>query len=53
MVCEKNSDVSHDFSKDPIQTRVEGHWLKAVGTTLGADNGVGEGGQADVCETSL
>eukprot|EP00877_Chromochloris_zofingiensis_P012989 jgi/Chrzof1/7944/UNPLg00004.t1 len=41
MVCEKNSDVSHDFSKDPIQTRVEGHWLKAVGTTLGADNGVG------------
>lgn len=41
MVCEKNNDVQHDFDKDPIQTIVEGNWLKAKGTTLGADNGIG------------
>jgi len=41
MVCEKNSDIIHDFSKDPIKTQVEGEWLKAMGTTLGADNGIG------------
>ncbi len=41
MVCEKNSDVSHDFLKDPIQAYVDGDWVKARGTTLGADNGVG------------
>jgi dipeptidase D len=41
MVCEKNSDVSHDFSKDPINARMEGEWIQAEGTTLGADNGVG------------
>jgi dipeptidase D len=41
MVCEKNSDVEHDFMKDPIQVTVEGDWVTAVGTTLGADNGVG------------
>jgi dipeptidase D len=41
MVCEKNSDVAVDFLKDPIQVKVEGDWVKAVGTTLGADNGVG------------
>jgi dipeptidase D len=41
MVCEKNSDVSHDFSKDPIQLEFQGEWLKAKGTTLGADNGIG------------
>ncbi len=41
MVCEKNSDVDFDFSKDPIQLRVDGDWLMAQGTTLGADNGVG------------
>lgn len=41
MVCEKNSDVIHDFDKDPITTYVDGDWLKAKGTTLGADNGVG------------
>lgn len=41
MVCEKNSDVSHDFMTDPIQTYVDGEWLKAKGTTLGADNGIG------------
>ncbi len=41
MVCEKNSDVSHDFSKDPINAKMEGEWIQAEGTTLGADNGVG------------
>ena len=41
MVCEKNNDVQHDFLNDPIQTLVEGEWMKAKGTTLGADNGIG------------
>ena len=41
MVCEKNSDVVHDFSKDPIQLEFQGEWLKAKGTTLGSDNGIG------------
>ncbi len=41
MVCEKNSDVDHDFMNDPIEVVVDGDWVKARGTTLGADNGVG------------
>lgn len=41
MVCEKNSDVEHDFSKDPIQTEKKGDWISAKGTTLGSDNGIG------------
>ncbi len=41
MVCEKNNNVEHDFLKDPIETVVDGEWLKAKGTTLGADNGIG------------
>ena len=41
MVCEKNNDTVHDFENDPIQTYVDGEWLKAKGTTLGADNGIG------------
>ncbi|HEX6852572.1 MAG TPA: aminoacyl-histidine dipeptidase [Candidatus Polarisedimenticolaceae bacterium] len=41
MVAEKNKGVEHDFLKDPIRTRVEGEWVGAVGTTLGADNGIG------------
>lgn len=41
MVCEKNSDVSHDFLKDPIIPYVDGDWVKARGTTLGADDGIG------------
>lgn len=40
MVCEKNSDVTHDFLKDPIKLVVDGDFLRAQGTTLGADNGV-------------
>lgn len=41
MVCEKNSDVKHDFDNDPLQTYIDGDWVKAKGTTLGADNGIG------------
>lgn len=41
MVCEKNSDVEHDFDADPIQPYVDGEWVKAKGTTLGADDGIG------------
>jgi dipeptidase D len=41
MVCEKNSDIDFDFTKDPIKTRIEGEWVKATGTTLGADDGIG------------
>lgn len=41
MVCEKNGDVEHDFMSDPILTYIDGEWLKAQGTTLGADNGIG------------
>jgi len=41
MVGEKNSDVEHDFSKDPIQAEKKGDWISAKGTTLGSDNGIG------------
>lgn len=41
MVCEKNADVEHDFLTDPIQTEIDGEWMRAKGTTLGADDGIG------------
>jgi len=41
MVNEKNSDVAHDFLKDPIAAEVKGDWVQAKGTTLGSDNGIG------------
>lgn len=41
MVCEKNSDIDHDFLKDRITYYQEGEWVKAKGTTLGADDGIG------------
>ncbi|MEE1287736.1 MAG: aminoacyl-histidine dipeptidase, partial [Bacteroidaceae bacterium] len=41
MVCEKNNDVEFDFDNDAIQTYVDGDWMKATGTTLGADDGIG------------
>ena len=41
MVCEKNSDVQHDFENDPLDTYIDGDWVKARGTTLGADDGMG------------
>ena len=40
MVCEKDADSAHDFSKDPLKLWVDGEMLRATGTTLGADNGV-------------
>lgn len=41
MVCEKNNDTNFDFEKDAIQTWIDGEWLRAKGTTLGADDGIG------------
>ncbi len=41
MVCDKLVDVDFDFDNDPIQTYIDGEWLKAKGTTLGADDGIG------------
>jgi len=41
MVPQKNSDKVHDFTTDPIETLVDGDWVTANGTTLGADNGIG------------
>lgn len=41
MVCEKEEGVCHDFLKDPIETFIDGDFLKAKGTTLGADDGIG------------
>ena len=51
MVGEKNADVAHDFDKDPIQIFVDGDWVKAKGTTLGADNGVGVAAALAVMES--
>lgn len=45
MVCEKNNDTIHDFEKDPIVPLVDGEWVKAQGTTLGADDGIGMAAQ--------
>ncbi|PIE87710.1 MAG: cytosol nonspecific dipeptidase, partial [Bacteroidetes bacterium] len=41
MVPQKNTDLDHDFTKDPIDAYVDGEWVTARGTTLGADNGIG------------
>lgn len=41
MVPQKNNDVKHDFEKDPIDAYIDGEWVTAKGTTLGADNGMG------------
>lgn len=41
MVCEKNAGSTHDFENDPIVVAVDGDWVRAEGTTLGADNGLG------------
>jgi dipeptidase D len=50
MVCEKNADKAHDFTKDPIELVREGDVLRANGTTLGADNGVGVAAALAVAE---
>ncbi|NOX85259.1 MAG: aminoacyl-histidine dipeptidase [Chlorobi bacterium] len=41
MVPQKNADTDHDFEKDPIDAYIDGEWVTAKGTTLGADNGIG------------
>ncbi|MCL9773153.1 aminoacyl-histidine dipeptidase [Vibrio methylphosphonaticus] len=41
MVPQKNEDTNHDFTQDPIQPYIDGEWVTAKGTTLGADNGMG------------
>lgn len=41
MVPQKNNDKKHDFEKDPIEAIIDGDWVKANGTTLGSDNGIG------------
>lgn len=51
MVCEKNSSTAHDFTKDPIRLVPDGEWVKADGTTLGADNGIGVAAALAVLES--
>lgn len=41
MVCEKNADTQHDFFSDPIEAYIDGQWVRARSTTLGADCGIG------------
>jgi dipeptidase D len=54
MVCEKNSDSTHNFLSDPIRTAIDGEWVRATGTTLGADNGIGVAAQLAILDdTSL
>lgn len=52
MVCEKNADSAFDFMKDPIEAYVDGEWLKAKGTTLGADDGIGVAMQMALLEAT-
>ena len=52
MVCEKNSDVDFDFDNDSIQPRIVEGWVKATGTTLGADCGIGVAAQLAVLSSS-
>ena len=51
MVCEKNEGTAHNFDTDPIQIERDGDWLRAKGTTLGADNGVGVAASLAVMES--
>lgn len=52
MVCESNSDVEHDFDNDPIEPFIDADWVKAKGTTLGADNGIGMAASLAVLESN-
>jgi len=51
MVPQKNEDTQHDFIKDPLKPYVDGDWVKASGTTLGADNGIGVAAAIAVLES--
>ncbi|MCH4896860.1 aminoacyl-histidine dipeptidase [Marinilabiliaceae bacterium JC040] len=52
MVCEKNNGTEHDFDKDPIIPRIDGEWVKATGTTLGADDGIGVAAELAILEST-
>ncbi len=52
MVCEKNEGTPHNFDTDPIKVKRDGEWLRAEGTTLGADNGVGVSAALAVMEST-
>ncbi len=52
MVCEKNEGTAHNFETDPIKVVRDGDWLKAEGTTLGSDNGVGVAASLAVMEST-
>jgi dipeptidase D len=52
MVCEKNEGTPHNFDTDPIKVWRDGDWLKAEGTTLGSDNGVGVAAALAVMEST-
>lgn len=52
MVCQKNNDIEFDFETQGIQMEVDGDWVKAKGTTLGADNGIGVATIMSVLESS-
>jgi len=52
MVPQKNSDTVHDFEKDPINACIDGDWVKAKGTTLGADNGIGVAAALAILESN-
>ena len=53
MVCEKNNDVDKDFLKDPIEAYIDGEWVKAKGTTLGADDGIGVAMQLAILDSDI
>ena len=53
MVCEKNNDVDKDFLKDPIEAYINGEWVKAKGTTLGADDGIGVAMQLAILDSDI
>ncbi len=52
MVPQKNSDTNHDFEKDPIDAYIDGEWVRARGTTLGADNGIGAAAAMAILEAT-
>jgi dipeptidase D len=52
MVCEKNKGTEHDFDNDPLRPFMEGDWVRAEGTTLGADNGIGVAAALAVLEAT-
>ena len=52
MVCEKNSDKIHDFDNDPIESIIDGDWVTANDTTLGADDGIGIAAQLAILASS-